>query len=264
MNCDKNRVLVAAHRGHCQCAPENSLEAVASSLALGVDILEIDIRRTRDGELVVMHDRTLDRTTTGFGPIHDLPWRDIQTLRLKDHQGKPTPHRIPRLAEVLTLAKDRCLVCLDKSLDYLPQTLNLLKDTNTLAQAIFFGDAPAHQVRPMFGHLFAPIRYMPQLMVPTSDYIQSYVQECHPWAFMARYESENSALLPLLPAIQQAGIHVWVSPLKPSMCAGRTDALALQDPDGHWGWVIARGADIICTNHPAELLTYLRQKGWHA
>ena len=267
MHCVSNRVLVAAHRGDSQCAPENSLAAIEASLTLGIDILEIDVRCTRDGELVVMHDRTLDRTTTGTGPINDRPWREVQTLRLRDQLGRPTDQRVPGLADVMPLARDRCLVYLDKSVDYLPQALKVLQETNTLEQSIFYGDASVHEVRQIFGDLLQQIHYIHQINSSTSDphsYIHAFVEECQPWAFMAKYETENSAILALLPEIRWAGIHVWVSPLKPTMCAGHTDALALQDPDGHWGWVIARGADIICTNRPAELLRYLRHRGWHA
>ena len=66
-----NKVLVVAHRGNWSIAPENSLAAIDSAIQMKVDIVEIDIRKTKDGELVLMHDDTVDRTTNGTGKVKD-------------------------------------------------------------------------------------------------------------------------------------------------------------------------------------------------
>ena len=62
-------MLVVAHRGNWRSAPENSTAAIDSAIAMKVDIVEIDIQKTKDGQLILMHDNTLDRTTTGKGSI---------------------------------------------------------------------------------------------------------------------------------------------------------------------------------------------------
>ena len=62
-------VFVIAHRGDWRNFPENSLEAIESAIQMGVDVVELDIHRTADGELVVCHDRTINRTTNGKGKI---------------------------------------------------------------------------------------------------------------------------------------------------------------------------------------------------
>ena len=61
------KTLIAAHRGDWRNACENSLEAIENAIRMGVDIVEVDLQRTKDGELILMHDRKLDRTTTGYG-----------------------------------------------------------------------------------------------------------------------------------------------------------------------------------------------------
>ncbi|MEM7658856.1 MAG: glycerophosphodiester phosphodiesterase family protein, partial [Bacteroidota bacterium] len=63
----KDHVLAVSHRGDWRYAPENSLMAVQRCIDLGVDIVEIDVRMTKDGHLVAMHDKTVDRTTNGSG-----------------------------------------------------------------------------------------------------------------------------------------------------------------------------------------------------
>lgn len=95
------RPLVAAHRGGAGLWPENSMTAFRGALGLGVDLLELDVHLTRDGEAVVLHDPTLDRTTTGHGAVRDQTWVELVAVSLKGTAGEP----VPRLREVLDLVK---------------------------------------------------------------------------------------------------------------------------------------------------------------
>jgi len=97
-------ILVAAHRGGAALWPENSLLAFRGSLALGVDALELDLHMTADGEIVVLHDPTLERTTTARGRVRDLKLADLAGVRLKTRDGAVTDERIPTFAQVLDLA----------------------------------------------------------------------------------------------------------------------------------------------------------------
>jgi glycerophosphoryl diester phosphodiesterase len=94
----------AAHRGGALLWPENSPLAFRNALALGADYLEMDVHLTRDGEVVVIHDPTLDRTTTGAGPVRDRTLAELAALRLKDRAGGVTDERIPTLDQVVALA----------------------------------------------------------------------------------------------------------------------------------------------------------------
>ena len=87
-----DQVIVVAHRGDWRNAPENSLQAIENCIKMGVDMVEIDIRETKDGQLILMHDETIDRTTTGTGKVTDLTWDYLQTLLLRDGIGHETPH----------------------------------------------------------------------------------------------------------------------------------------------------------------------------
>jgi glycerophosphoryl diester phosphodiesterase len=97
------RPLIAAHRGGALLWPENSLLAFRNALALGVEFLETDVHLTADGEVVVLHDATLDRTTTGRGAVSSAKLADLAGIRLKAADGGVTGERIPRLAELLDL-----------------------------------------------------------------------------------------------------------------------------------------------------------------
>jgi glycerophosphoryl diester phosphodiesterase len=95
--------LVAAHRGGAALWPENSLLAFRSALALGVDALELDLHLTADGEVVVLHDPSLDRTSTRTGAVRDLKLADLAAVRLKTREGAVTAERVPTFAQVLDL-----------------------------------------------------------------------------------------------------------------------------------------------------------------
>lgn len=103
------RPRLFAHRGGAREAPENTLEAFAHGLEAGADRLEMDVHATADGEVVVIHDATVDRTTDGRGRVADLPLEALRRLdagfRFRDPSGAPSFRgrgvRIPTLAEVL-------------------------------------------------------------------------------------------------------------------------------------------------------------------
>ena len=95
--------LVAAHRGGAALWPENSLLAFRSALALGVDALELDLHLTADGEVVVLHDPSLDRTSTGTGAVRDLKLADLAAVRLEARDGAVTAEQVPTFAQVLDL-----------------------------------------------------------------------------------------------------------------------------------------------------------------
>lgn len=96
--------LFAAHRGGAALWPENSLLAFGNAVALGADYLELDVHLSRDGQVMVIHDPTLDRTTTGTGPVRERTAAELGSLRLKDRAGAVTAEPIPTLDQVVALA----------------------------------------------------------------------------------------------------------------------------------------------------------------
>ena len=117
--------LASAHRGGpAPGYPENALETVAHTLSQEPVLFESDIRRTSDGVLVIMHDETLDRTSTGTGPVRDQTWSALQQLRLVDNDGAVTDFRIRRFSEALEWTKDRALMLAEvKDSASLPQVV---------------------------------------------------------------------------------------------------------------------------------------------
>lgn len=115
---DKPVTLLAAHRGGALLWPENSLLAFRNAVALGADFIELDIHLSKDGELVVVHDATLDRTTSGAGPVKDRTLAELTALRLKDRTGALTAESVPTLDEVVAVAaKGKARMLLEIKLD---------------------------------------------------------------------------------------------------------------------------------------------------
>ena len=105
---------VIAHRGNSSEAPENTLPAFKQAIALGVDMIELDVHLTKDGRLVVLHDVLLDRTTSGTGFVKDYTYQELQKL---DAGSWFSQHfkgeQLPLLEDILTLAKGQTIVLIE-------------------------------------------------------------------------------------------------------------------------------------------------------
>ncbi|MBR6648270.1 MAG: glycerophosphodiester phosphodiesterase family protein [Bacteroidaceae bacterium] len=109
-----DNLIIVAHRGASgNGAPENSLAAIRESLQLGVDMIEVDVRLTKDGELVVCHDAKIDRTTNGKGSVTDMTLDELRNSRIIDKNGIPTNETLPTLGEVLELVDGKCTLLID-------------------------------------------------------------------------------------------------------------------------------------------------------
>lgn len=109
--CGPEGFIRAAHRGASGQAPENTHAAFAAALDLGVDAIELDCQLSADGELVVIHDETLDRTTDGLGPVAARTWAELAVLDAGAWRGPQfRGERIPRLEDVLDQVSGRALL----------------------------------------------------------------------------------------------------------------------------------------------------------
>jgi len=106
--------LVSHHRGGpAPGFPENAIETMDNALKYGPGLMEIDVAQLADGTLILLHDNTLDRTTTGTGAAAGKNWQEVKSLRLKDQTGQVTNFRVPLLTDVLRWSKGRAILTLD-------------------------------------------------------------------------------------------------------------------------------------------------------
>ncbi|EIJ40088.1 glycerophosphoryl diester phosphodiesterase [Galbibacter orientalis DSM 19592] len=274
-NPSDDHVMVVAHRGDWRNAPENSIKAVLNCIEMGVEIVEIDIRITKDNQLVVIHDLTLDRTTTGTGKVKDKTLEEIKELSLKNGANGITAHKVPTLKEMMLAVKDKSILLnLDKAWEYLPQTVSILKETGTLKQCIFKGNDPYEVMIKKHGNLLKQVNYMPmvwpadyniykaedELIKDPVKYTNDYIEQLNPLAFEVIYSDEESSIFDAISKIKEHKISVWVNTLWGKLCAFHQDDVAVENPDKHYGWVIDHGANIIQTDRPQFLINYLKSK----
>lgn len=105
---EQQNIAMVCHRGANRLAPENTLASTRAAFELGAGYVELDVRQSRDGELVVIHDATADRTTDGSGPVANKSMAEIAILDAGSwFSGDFAGERVPKLAEVLALARGR-------------------------------------------------------------------------------------------------------------------------------------------------------------
>ncbi|SKB55862.1 glycerophosphoryl diester phosphodiesterase [Sphingobacterium nematocida] len=130
----KGKKIISGHRGTVELGlPENSIAGMTEVLKHTPAIFEVDPRLTKDGVVVMVHDATLDRTTTGKGKVSDYTWKELKKLRLKDHAGKPTNYRINTLDEMIKWAKGKTILNLDKKDLPLEMTAEIIRKHNAYA-----------------------------------------------------------------------------------------------------------------------------------
>ncbi len=260
-------VLVAAHRGDWRNAPENSIHALRLSLEMGVDIMETDVRMTKDGVLVLMHDETINRTTSGKGKVSEVTWDSLQRVTLRQGHGGPTQERVPTFEEFMDSVKGKpILINLDKCWNYIGDVYRILQKTGTVDQGLFKGPFSLAELRAMFGIIADSIHYMPIVANNHPDtLVKTFLKEYKTAGFELCFNTmESTVLTQTIPMVRKSGLTVWLNSLWPSLCAGRDDEKAMVSPDDNWGWLIQIGANVIQTDRPKELLQYLKKKKLHS
>lgn len=264
LNPKNNSVLVVAHSGDWRYAPENSLAAIENVIKMGVDIVELDIHKTKDGHLILMHDNTLDRTTTGHGKISDYTLAEIKKLKLRNGLGIHTRHTVPTLKEALLLAKGKIMINLDKAYDLFDEVFALLEETGTTEQIIMKGRQPAQQVKKEFGKYLDKIIFMPVVDLDKEDAmskVEDYLKELSPVAFEFSYVSDSNPLPRKIGKRLKGKSLIWYNTLWDTMSGGHDDESALNDPQKEYGYLIdTLGAGIIQTDVPGFLIQYLKER----
>ncbi len=247
-----DRILIAAHRGSHSQFPDNSIPAIAESIKNGIDIVEIDIRETKDKVPVLLHDKTLTNTTQPNYKVAELKFEELNNYPLL-FKGKETTYKIPSLEEVLQYSKNKIILNLDFKLDDLKamkRAYELVKKYDMEESVIFTVNnldliPSLHQINP-------DIRIMPVAFsarkirkVMKCDFIdilqlsnRSYCQ----------YNSEK---------FDTKEIDIWVNSLK------KYDKMQQEDGTGFEKLLRIKKVDIIQTDYPEELLDFLQKQGLH-
>ena len=257
-------IFVIAHRGDWRNAPENSLQSIEKAIAMKVDMIELDIQPTKDGNFICMHDETLDRTSTGKGPIKDYTTEELKKFVLRSGNGIKTRQPIPTLKEALNVCKGRILVNIDKGGTYIKEIMPIIQECGMEKQVIIKGYYPVEKVKKEYGSNESML-YMPIVNLWDKEAvatIQTFIKNFTPIAYELCFKDDANPNLKIIDEIAKSGSRVWMNTLWESLCGGHDDANALlESKDKHWAWMLKHKATMIQTDRPQELIHYLEEKG---
>ena len=263
-----NKVIISAHRCSWRTAPENSVQALKDCIKMGVDIAEFDLKLTKDGQLIVMHDNTIDRTTTGKGKPQNYTLEEIKKFKLKAATGHPTRHTIPTLEEMLTAAKGKIIVDIDKGYPYFGQAMGIVKKLNMTQQVIYnvSDELPFDSVTAQHGKIDSEL-YLMTVVNPSNPGVDKIIDSYKPYErtiVQTVFATDTVRILSRISTIRQTNA-VWFNALWPEHSAGHDDDIAVEEnkPNETWGWLISKGANIIQTDRPKELMNYLKKQKLH-
>jgi len=233
-----SQIAVIAHRGdHVQHA-ENSIAAIESAAAIGADYAELDVRTTKDGKLVLMHDKTVDRTTDGHGEVKNMTGDQITHLTFKDYGGT-----VPTFDEALDAAKGKIQIYLDWKNASPEAIFQILEKHGMVDQVVVYGDLGELK---KLQKLAPGIRVMPE--AGTLDELKKEQRELKP--VVVAFEQDDFKPEIVAQALQEKE-EIFL------------DRLWAQDTPELWQDAIDKGVRGIQTNRPAELLEFLRAKKLH-
>lgn len=257
-------VMIFAHRGDWRNAPENSIQAYQNCIDAGFDGIEVDVQMTKDSVLVMMHDKTLDRTTTGKGPVSDYTLAELKELYLRNPINVVSRQRIPTFDEVLELAKGKVLLQVDKWPSVAKQVMEAVKRHGCEKQIILRGTKSSHQLKAEYGDLLSGIIYIPVLSCKgegDSEKLDDYMNNIKTPVIGISFKKEDYKVLDRIPEIKKKGFRVWYNSLWATFNAGHDDEMSVNHPENGYGWLLEKGADIIFSDHPFLLDAYLKKIG---
>ncbi len=239
--------LISGHRGTLiKGYPENSIEAFEYVLQHTPAFFEIDPRLTKDSVIVLMHDATLDRTTTGTGRVSDHTWAELQQLNLKDVEGNVTPCKIPTLAAAIEWARGKTVLNLDKKDVPFEMTAQIIKEMN----AAGFVMVTVHNAEQAAWYYRSDPGQMMSAFVKTEEEMNTYEKAGVPWRNMIAYigsenKPENKKILDLLHA-RNVMCMISAAPVYDKLPHPAQRA-------GAYASVFENGADILESDIPVEV-----------
>lgn len=264
------KVLFAAHRGDWRNAPENSLQSLRFCIEKGFDIVECDLKKTKDGHLIIMHDKTIDRTTTGTGKPEAYLLSELKALRLRNATGHATEHTIPTFEEFLGEAKGKIVLCIDKGFEYFDDAMKLVDHYKMRDQIIYnipaitLDSLKALSLQRLGDDLILNILGVPLDTAKAKVIAESYRSRrkviLHP-----TFSTDTVPMVKWMGSLKAKGYHIWLNALWPEHNGGHDDDRAVEQnlKDESWGWLLNAGVTIIQTDRPAELKEYLMKKKVH-
>jgi len=244
-----DKVMIAAHRAENDKYPENSIASIDYSAEIGVDIIEIDIRTTKDGVLVLFHDGSLDRMMGEEGSVNDYTYEELLKFNLKKKRSDDqNEYKIALAEEALKHAHGKVMVDLDLKDLSIKQMVDMIHKTNMEKQTLFFDSDFA--VLDSVVMLDSTLMIMPRAR--SLEDVKKIIARYHPPIIHidpSFYTDE------VVKTIKEAGARIWINAL------GKADIQAkIGLVDSAYTPLIEKGANVIQTDYPLILNDFLVKK----
>jgi len=239
----KHKLVVIAHRGSHLKFPENTLAAYEDAIKEGADYVEIDLRTTKDGHLVIMHDESTTRMTGKKGLIKDLNYSEIRNLKIKSiDKEDTTTYRIPDFKSVLNLCKGKINIYLDFKEADVEKTYRLIKEAGMQNNLVVYLNKEEQYGQ--WKKVAPAIPLMASLPENMNISQLNTLLDKRPLDIVDNaYTNETVSLM------HKRKIAVWV------------DVQSNDEGPDKWEQSLKQGVDGLQTNHPEKLIEYLEDKG---
>ncbi|HYL74978.1 MAG TPA: glycerophosphodiester phosphodiesterase family protein [Bryobacteraceae bacterium] len=228
-------IVVIAHRGEHLRHPENTIAAFQGAVDAGADFFELDVRTTADGKLVLMHDESVERMTNGKGLVGNMTFEEIRKL---DVRGS----RVPSFDEALEFARGKIGVYVDSKRISAGDVVAAIERHEMQDHVVIYGGAKylkdVSELRPK-------MKVMPEAGSPAG--LKSLLEGLRLQVAAFGAGDFNDATIAVA---REAKVDIYV------------DRLGAADNQSSWQDAVDRGATGIQTDHPAELVGYLKSKGY--
>ena len=282
---------VVAHRGGyyengVTTIPENSFTAIEQSIDLGVEMIELDVWKTEDDRYVIIHDETVDRTTTGSGRVEDLTLDELKELNLIiEDTGEVTSEKIPTLEEAFKAVDGEIMLNIDIKLpvEELVNVMNVARDMDVDEQIVIKNPVNNEEqfeaVQETISQLPFSVKFMPifdDSLVSDPEFVEEVFEEFQPDAaeMLVRPQGEEQKPVEdpgflfseeVKEIAQEYDVRLWINTLfaNPEIDDNgfRNDVLALTEPDEVFGFWVDAGASVLQTDEPLLAIDYLSDNG---
>lgn len=256
---------IVAHRGVWQDAPENSLLSIQRAIDAGYDVVEIDVRRTLDGEFVLLHDDTLERMAGISSEPEQLTLEELTSISLRNRDGGPdnamTDQKLPSLRDVFELTRDKILIHLDiKHRHVIPKVLAYAQKMGVDQQVDFWADLKTEDdlvwIKDNIAFHDVPFIARTHLEHDDADAQVELVFRLKPLICEVSFK-DIAQVEAIRQRFHDAGITLWVNTLDGVASPGFTDTAALKNPDAIWGRLLRAGFSAVQTDEMEKLRSYV-------
>ena len=263
----EKRILVAAHRGAAGGnIPPNTIAAFDIALEEGADILEMDLFKSKDGEIFVFHTGTEPAYLDHHFRIETLTSEEIRRLRLCNVDLAETFMPLNTFDEVLEHYKNKCILNLDRCINIVKDVMETV-ERHGMSDQILLKSDPSDASLKLVETYASTVNYMPVYM--EKDTASEKIEKMNINYVGAElvFESENSAIAQdsYLEMMHRKGKFLWANSLvyssRVKLSAGHNDDISVTGhPDKGWGWLADKGFDIIQTDWTHHCVSYLKSR----